>query len=122
MVILASFELRYYSIIFAACAILFYAGLSSVPILYIMIMFVGIPMLVFYTRKRFLFELSYLSFLLIIVGSLVVLEIILLIIGLDFSVSSLFAAVMFVAVNALVGIILFPIAKRVAQKLKIVQN
>lgn len=121
-ILLASFELRYYSVIFATFAILFYAGLSSVPIYYLLVLFVIIPILVFYARKRVLFELNYFSFLLIIIGSTAIFEIILLIFGLGFSTNAFISAGMFIILNSLTGIILFSVSKKVALQLKFVKN
>lgn len=122
LIILASFDLRYYSVIFSAFAVLFYTGLSSVPVYYIAIMFVAIPILVFYIRKRILFELSYFSFLSIIVGSTFLFEIIYLLIEFNFSSNTIYPALMFVLINSLFGIVLFSLSKKITHKFKITKN
>ncbi|MFA7244025.1 MAG: hypothetical protein WC080_01915 [Patescibacteria group bacterium] len=120
--ILAALDLKYYSIIFASFAVLFYAGLSSVPIQYILILFIIIPLLIFYLRQKIRFDLTYFSFLFIIVGSCAVFQILLIILELNFSIQSFLSALTFIVVNSLAGIVVFSIAKIVAQKLKLVKD
>lgn len=122
IIVIAAYDWRYYSIIFAAFAILFYTGLSSLPIYFILILFIGIPLLIFYLRKRIIFELNYFTFLTIIFASNLVFQIAYLIIGWDFSINIIFAALSFILINSLAGIILFIISSKFAQTLKIRKN
>lgn len=122
IIVIAAYDWRYYSIIFATFAILFYAGLSSLPIYLILALFIGIPLLIFYLRKRIIFELNYFSFLSIIIASNLIFQIIYLISVWDFTSNTFFASLSFILINSLTGIIIFFISSKFAQTLKIGKN
>lgn len=122
VIIIAAYDWRYYSIIFSMFAILFYSGLSSLPIYYILILFIIIPLLIFYLRKRIIFEINYFTFLTIIVASNFLFQMIYLLIEWNFSFDALISALSFILINTLAGMVLFIISSKLSRTLKIGKN
>lgn len=122
LIVLGALSLRSHSVAFASFAILFYAGLSSLELQYILILFLAIPFMVTLLRRRFIFELNLYSFGFLMSASCLIFELLLIIFELNFSQAGFLGLLSFTIINTLGGIIVFFLAKKFGANLKILRS
>lgn len=107
LIVLSLLRFKNVLIVFAALSILLYASLSSLPIIFLIVAFLLIPLLIVYLGTKITFESNFplilLSFLLINL----VFQLLLVAISLEVSGAALTSVASFALINSMVGIIIF---------------
>ena len=105
--------------IFSAFLVLFFSIFSSLPILFLIFAFMGIPYLIKFLKQSILFENNPLAIFLIIIFSTFVFQGVLILISKDFSINALNSLVTFILMNTISGALVYYLANYITKRLGI---
>jgi len=111
LISLPMLNVRKGTIIYSTMLILFFAIFSSLPIWFLSLIFISIPLMVFYLNHRFAFDHSKLLIIIVFIFCNFMFQFSLAAISQDFSTQAFISVVSFTIINTIAGFIMFNILK-----------
>jgi len=100
------------TVIYASFLILFFAVFSSLPVWFLLLQFMLIPLIVFYLNQRFALDQSKILVILAFVLCCVFFQLSLAVVSQDFSKQAFVSVISFTIINSIAGVIIFFIFRK----------
>ncbi len=113
--VLSVANLRRPALLFGAYCILFLSAFSSIPLYAIMLAYLGIPLLIFYSRNRMFFGSAFLPSVALFLAANLVFRLLLLALNFELTEGVVWSIIFFPILNTLFCIILFVLLKKFNQ-------
>ena len=112
LMVLSVLGRRKEAVLFAACSILFLSAFSSLSLFILMLVFLGIPLLIFYARDKIFFETSFSPAVIVFLSSTFIFRLLLSSMNFEADSAEYLSIIVFPIINTLFCIIVFVLLKK----------